>query len=301
MGLFFALLAALFASTSNFFMRRSIDAGGTTKGFVLIQMSIAGLVAVLLGPVQSNSYAINGSVVGLGVLAGVFLVTMLYILGKALLAGPPGLTFSILTAAAVVPAIVMASLFGAAFGFLYTAWHGIGSLLVLAGLFWAGQSTAGGLQDLKRWTVLVISMFSLHVLLLVLFQYRAVLINTGNLEAQSSWFMPVYYFAAAAIQLGIFFRTEARALRPREWLYGCIGGAANSLCTFFLLRSTEVAKGLENAVIFPAFSIGIILLSNLWGQKVYQEKVNWRAAQVCACGLIVGTVDWSALMAAVGF
>jgi len=300
MGLLFALLAAMFASGSNFFMRRSIDAGGTTKGFVLIQMTIAAVVAVLLGPIQTGNYAVNSSVVALGSLAGVFLVVMLFVLGKALISGPPGLTFSILTAAAVVPAIVMATLFGAANGFLYTTWHGIGSLLVLAGLFWAGRTTEG-LQNRGRWVTLVVAMFSLHVLLLVLFQYRALLINTGVQEAQSSWFMPIYYAVAAVIQWFVFRRTEARSLQPKEYLYGAIGGAANSLCTFFLLQATETATGLQNAVIFPAFSIGIILLSNWWSQRVYQEKVNWRAAQVCAAGLVVGTVDWAALAAVIGF
>jgi len=54
-------------------------------------------------------------------------------------------------------------------------------------------------------------------------------------------------------------------------------------------------------VIFPIYSVVGIILTNFWGQKLYQEQVNWRACQLCAFGLIVGTVDWKAVAAAIGF
>ena len=300
MGLLSASLAALFIALSNLFMRRSIDAGGTTKGFLVIQMFIAFLVALLLGPVKAHSYAWNGPIIILGLCSGLVLALMLLVLGKALERGPPGFTFSILSAATVMPAIVMAILFGAAFGFYYTIWHGIGSLLVLAGLFWAGKGLEG-MQDKKRWAFFAILMFSLHLLLLVIYQWRAVLLNfpepyfTAD-QIRSQWFMPMLYLSAAIIQLGVYLSSERRTLLSKEWLYGCGAGICNSLCTFFLIQATELATGFQNAVIFPLFSIGTIVFSNLWSQKLYQEKVNWRACQVCMLGILIGTVDWKSLL-----
>lgn len=307
MGLISVIFAALFAASSNLFMRRSIDAGGTTRSFLAIQMAVAFLVAIFIGPVKENSYAFNGPIIGLGLLSGLVLASMLYLLGKALEKGPPGFTFSILSAATVMPAIAMATLFGAAYGFFYTAWHGLGSLLVLIGLFWAGKGVSG-LQNRTSWLLFSAGMFSLHVLLLVIFQWRALLLNIPHPEelvsfftaeqVRSQWFMPMLYLSGACVQLTIYLKKERwRVPSPREWVNGVGGGVANSLCTFFLIQGTEIATGFEMAVIFPLYSIGTIVFSNLWGQRLYQEKVNWRACQVCAMGLFIGTVDWKALAA----
>jgi hypothetical protein len=305
MGLLSALLAALFIAGSNLFMRRGIDAGGTAKVFLAIQMSAAFAIAFLMGPVKTGSYAINLPIVILGLLTGMFLAVMLYVLGRALEKGPPGLTFSVLSSSSVMPGIVMAALFGASFGFHYTVWHAFGSLLVLAGLFWGGKGLQG-MQDLKAWVVLVSLLFALHVAILAIYQWRAMVLNYPSSlisaeDARSQWFMPMLYLGAAAVELLIFFSSRPRKPFFKEWLYGFAAGSFNCLCTFFLIEATELAKGLENAVIFPLFSIGTILFSNLWGQHLYQEKVNWRACQVCLFGIILGTVDWKIFASAIGF
>src|SRR5689334_1765524 len=109
------------------------------------------------------------------------------------------------------------------------------------------------------------------------------------------------YVGAVVIQLAIFLKTEARWPKNKEWLYGFAGGIANGLCTFFLLYGTNVATGLENAIIFPVYSIGTIVFSNLWSQRLYGESVNWRACQVCALGILLGSVDWKIALAALGW
>src|SRR5690348_9884536 len=120
MATFLMLLASMFVSLSNLCMRRSLDAGGSAKGFLVFQMSMALFVAILLNPVRTGHYEFHLSVASLGVLAGLFLAGMFFSLGKALEKGPPGLTFSILNAATVIPAIFMAAIFGAAMGYPYT-------------------------------------------------------------------------------------------------------------------------------------------------------------------------------------
>lgn len=310
MALFLIFLSGVFVSLSNLCMRKSIDEGGTTKGFLVFQMAMAFLVAVLLNPVKTKDYAFNGPVALLGVTAGLILAAMLFSLGRALEKGPPGLTFSILNGSTVMPAIVMTTIFGSALGFPYTAWHAIGSLLVVFGLFWSGKGLQG-MTDQKKWVTFCFAMFSLHVLLLVLLQTRALLLNLPHPEElvsfftaeqiKSQWFMPFMFLASGIVQLTLFLSYEKRLPRSREMFYGLFGGAANGLCTYFMIQATEAATPLENAIIFPVFSIVGIILSNLWGQKLYQEQVNWKACQLCAFGLIVGTVDWKGLAAIIGF
>ncbi len=310
MAILLVFIAASFVALSNFFMRKSVDSGGTTKGFLVFQMAVAFFIAILINPVRTGNYSINFPIASLGIAAGLIFALMIYSLGRAVEKGPPGITFSILNAATVMPGLFMALLFGAAHGFVYTGWHGIGSILVLAGLFWAGKGL-DGMQEKKSWILFSGAMFSFHILLLCLFQWRALLLNLPHPEElasffdaekiKSEWFMPFMYLVSAIVQLGIYLRFEKRRPKSKEIIYGVCGGVANSLCTFFLIWSTEAASPIENAVIFPVFSVAGIVLSNIWGQKLYQEQVNWKACQVCAFGLIVGTVDWKAVAAAIGF
>ena len=305
MAIFFVLLSGALVALSNLIMRKSIDKGGTTKGYLVFMMLTAFASAVLLEPVRSGNYAWNGSVALLGASAGLILAFMLFFLGKALEKGPPGFTFSLLSASTVMPAIVMAMLFGASFGFPYTPWHGIGSLLVVAGIFWAGKGTAG-MQERNKWILFCITMFVLHIALLGLFQWRSMLLNLPHPEEvtalfdadqiKSVWFLPIMFLTSGLVQLYIFVSTEKRKPQNQEVLYGILGGAVNGTGTFFLICATGAATPLENAIIFPMYSVAIIILSNVWGQKLYQERVNWKACQVCALGLIIGTVDWKGLV-----
>ena len=309
MGIIFVLVASCFTSLSNFCLRRSIDSGGTSKAFLMIQLVFATIVALLIGPVRTGEYTINGPIAFLGLGAGLVLGLMFLTLGRALEKGPPGLTIAALNASTVMPAVAMAMLFGAAFGYIYTPWHAIGSILVLIGLFWAGKGL-DGLNDRRLWVIFATTMFLCHVTFLIIMQWRALILNWPHPEQISSlfsaremasqWFMPFIYLASALLMTVVYLTSERRMPKAAECYYGVFGGAANSLSTFFLIWATEVANSLENAVIFPVFSVGVIVICNLWGQKLYQEKVNWKACQVCAFGLLIGTVDWKAFLAAFG-
>lgn len=309
MAILFVLIAGSFVALSNYCMRRSVDRGGTSKAFLCVQMAVACFLSVLLNPVRTGQYSLNTPILGLGMVAGLILACMLYALGKAVEQGPPGLTFSIINAATVMPGIVMALFFGAAFGYIYTIWHGLGSLLVVLGLFWAGSGLSG-VRNKRDWALFCFAMFCLHVLLLTLFQWRALVLNLPHPEEfvsfftaeqiRSQWFTPAMYLAAAGVQIAIFIQAERRWPLLPEVGYGVLGGIANGLCTFFLVYSTEIATCLENAIIFPIFSVVSIVLTNLWGQILYEEKVNWKACQICVAGLILGTVDWKAFAQSCG-
>jgi hypothetical protein len=310
MGILLALIAGMFMPLTNLTVRKGVDIGGNAKGYFLFQMMTSFLFALLLGPIRMGEYSIPSSSALLGALAGLILLSMLFSLGKAVEKGPPGFTFAILNSATVMPGLLMALAFGSALGFVYNGWHAMGSVLVLLGLFWAGRGLEG-MKEVKKWIFFSSAMFAFHVLLLALYQWRAMVMNLLHPEElisfftqetiKSEWFTPFMFLTAGVLQGWIYFRSKPALPKRGEVLYGMAGGVSNLLCTFFLIWATEMASPLQNAVIFPIFSVTGIILTNLWGEKLYQEQVNWRACQLCAFGLIVGTVDWKAVAAAIGF
>ncbi|MBU6382704.1 MAG: hypothetical protein KGQ49_02300 [Verrucomicrobia bacterium] len=310
MGIFYALIAGMFMPLTNLTTRKSLDVGGNTKGYFVFQMFSTLICAYLFGPVRTGDYSITAPAAILGSIAGLLLFSMLFSLGKALEKGPPGFTFAILNSATVIPGIVMAILFGAALGYTFKSAHAIGCAFVLIGIFWAGKGLQG-MKEVNRWVLFCAAMFLFHVLILTLYQWRGLLLNpmrSADLFASISYeqiksecFLPFMFLTSGILQTIVFLRSERRLPQKGEMLYGVTGGVFNFLVTFFLLKATLSASPLENAVIYPIFSVVALILTNAWGQKLYQEQVNWRACQVCASGLLIGTVDWQTVAAAIGW
>ena len=304
MGIQLILVASLFVALSNYCMRRSIDAGGSSKGFLMIQLFLVFLVAILLNPVRSGDYHWSNSMAGLGIAGGVVLALMMASLGRSLELGPPGLTFAALNASTVMPIILMVLFFGASFGYSYTLWNGIGSVLVILGLFWAGWKTSQNGQK-ANWVTFVTTAFFFHVLFLVFLSWRALFINYPGEnglflsfdmdDAKSQWFMPMVFFVAFLFQLTVYLIAEKRTPKKGEFFYGVLGGISNGVGTFFMIRATEVSTSVEHAIIYPLFAVAIIVFCNIWGQWLYKERVNWKANTLCILGILVGSIDWSAL------
>lgn len=303
-GIVFILIAGVFVAASNLCMRKSIDAGGSVKAFLVIQTFLIFAIAILLNPIRTHHYYWSPSMAVFGIAGGIVLAWMLIALGRALETGPPGLTFAALNSSTVMPSVLMVLVFGSSFNYFYTAWNGLGSVLVVFGLFWAGWETRGGLRK-EKWLTFVTTAFFLHVLFLIFLSWRALFINfpdaTGlflsfDLEdAKSQWFMPMIFLTSFFIQLLRYFLSEKRAPHKKEVLYGCLGGVANGVGTFFMIRATEISQAVEHAMIYPIFAITIIILCNIWGQLLYKEKVNWLTNGLCVLGVMVGTLDWKVL------
>jgi len=305
MGIQLMVLAALFVSVQNLFFRRSIDGGGSSKAYLMVQLFLTFLVAIFLNPIRSGHYEFNLPLAFFGFCGGVILAAFMAMMGKALESGPPGLTFAVINASSVMPILLMVTLFGAGFGFAYTPWNGIGSLLVVAGLFWAASGAIQGKKSIV-WAFYVFAAFSLHSLFLAFMQWRTLFLNhpgkralflsLTEKEAASEWFMPMIFLAASLVQGYVYFTTEKRKPLNSEILYGVLGGIANGIGTFFMIWSTEISNSLEQAMIFPVFSVSVIILCNLWGQRLYKERVNWVANAFCILGLVVGTINWRQLV-----
>lgn len=304
MGLQLMLLAALFVAGSNLFFRKSLDNGGSSRAFLMVQLFLTFVIAVLLNPVRTGDYAWNFPLAFFGFCGGILLAAFMAMMGKALELGPPGLTFAVINASSVMPILLMVGLFGTAFGFSYSLWNGAGSILVVAGLFWAAREAIKGKKSFM-WAIYALMAFALHTLFLAFMQWRALFLNYpgkralflsfDRSEVTSTWFMPMIFLAAAMVQTYLFFTTERRKPSRAEVRYGVVAGIANGIGTYFMIWSTEVATALEQAMIFPLFSVAVIIFCNFWGRKLYQEQVNWAANALCVLGLILGTVNWQAI------
>lgn len=305
MGIQLMIISSLFVAISNFCMRRSIDSGGSNRGYLMIMLSVIAIIAIFLNPVRATDFTWSHSMAVFAIIAGVILSIMLTSLGKTLETGPPGLTFAVLNASTVLPIVAMVLLFGGKFGYFYTVWNALGSFLMVIGLFWAG-CTAIRSFHFQKWLFFMTVTFILHIVFLLFFQWRALCINFPgekgifspfeSNEACNQWFMPIMYATAAILQTLFYFKTRVKALKPLELRYGICGGITNGTGTFFMILSTEVATSLEHATIFPVFAISVIIFCNLWGKWFYREKVNWAANGLCLLGILIGSLDWKVIL-----
>jgi drug/metabolite transporter (DMT)-like permease len=304
MGIQLMILAGVCVAAANLCFRKSVDKGGTTKAYLLIQLFLTFFVAILLGPVRTEAYGFNGNIACIGIIGGLILGLMLMALGKAFESGPPGLTVATLSSSTVVPILFMVLLFGERFGFIYTFPNGIGSLCVVAGLVWAGWQRSTNRQWTK-WMLYALAAFALHALFLIFMQWRALFLNFPGEQTfpiaftseqmASQWFMPMIFLAAFSMQAIIYLSTMKRLPTKHEALYGFLGGIAQGVGTYLLIKGTEVATSSEQAMIFPIYTVTILLLCNIWGRLLYNEKVNWLASLLCIIGILIGTTDWSHL------
>jgi hypothetical protein len=104
------------------------------------------------------------------------------------------------------------------------------------------------------------------------------------------WFMPALFFFAWVYQAIHFCCAEKRLPRAPEIVGGSLGGIANGISTFFLLQATIVASQTEKIMLFPMFTVVIIVLCNLYGKLFYKETIPWKANALAALGIFIGTI-----------
>lgn len=297
------LLAAGAGAFFHFAFRKSLDGGGRSSIFQLIQCFFAFLIVTLINVKASNFSQFDFTTINLGFFEGLLYIGMMLALGTAFKKGPPGLTVATLNSASVIPAILMALFFGISFGHGYTLYNGLGSFLVVLGLFLAAKSNSGNMGNLKIWAICAALGFAAHSIYLSIFQWRALLLrfetplphfNLSVSPEGAHWFQS-FIFLSAFLILGLSYLFKDRSpIQKRELFWGMMGGLGNGLCTFSLVFASEIATKGEKAMIFPISGVLSILLCSIWGKMLYKEKVDWRALGICLSGLVVGTIDWTA-------
>lgn len=300
MGILLAFIAGVFGAAFSYSMRKSIDKGGSTLVFTVVQLLVCGVFAVIIGPIRTGNFSVNVPILKGAAVVGLALGALMWVIGKGLNRGPAGLIFAMVNSACVVPALVLTLLFGSDFGYVYTFWHGLGALLVIIGLTWAGLyvSRNGEMKDLT-WIPFGILAFVLQAVYFLGLQWRALhlqdghpasdfLLGISSQEATTEWFLPVLCFVAAFSQLIVLLSSKPLLIPNKaEVICGVWGGVVNSLSLYFLMLSTVFASAVERSIIFPVAAVTVIILCNAWGQALYKETINWVANGVTVMGVLV--------------
>lgn len=308
MGIILMILSGLCGALSNLMFRRGIDVGGSGRIYLLVQLTGSALVLFFLYPVRQGAFDWSHPIALLGLLGGIILGLFMIFLGKALEKGPPGLTIAMLNASSVLPILLLLFLFGSDFGFHYTFFNGLGSFLVVVGLFWA-SAKASGFEDRKKWLVFILAACLIHALYLAFLQWRSLFVLfpehpslglfVAKEEVECGWFMPLVFASAALVQVILFFTNRTKVVARKsgglataraEIFYGLIGAVTNAGCGFLTLWATEVATSLEKPMIFPVFSVTLLVACNLWGKWLYKEQIQWKGNFLAVAGLVVGTI-----------
>lgn len=290
MALLFSFSAAGFAAFSNWIFRKASvqnREGTRIQEYLIFFYFLSFLTALTLSPSlwKTPFHPLMGS---LGAAVGLLNVFLMRLTSKALTLGPSGLTFAFQNASAIFPGLLLFLIFGPSFGFSCTFLHLIGMTLALCGLF-LGQKGAVAMN----WLKIALACFSIQVIALTLIQGRCILFDCKNLpflsagETDDVWFMPCQFGAAFCLQALLLF-LEGGGFHQKMIGYGSLGGIANGAATALLLLATKKALPLEKALLFPSFSVAVLLLCNLWANRLYQEKFNWKTNLFCASGIFLG-------------
>ena len=179
--------------------------------------------------------------------------------------------------------------------------------MILSGLYLStrshGKSGENAVSNptFKKWLLCVIAVMVLQGLVLTIFQWRVLLFHCtpehshwllpwACLEQDDIWFIPAFFLVPTLLQLFLFWKTEKRKFSKAETAYGISSGIFNCFCTVLLLFSTKVEGSLKKEMLFPLFTVSVILICNLWGWKLYHEKVNWLGVSLCVLGVLVGLI-----------
>jgi hypothetical protein len=302
MFLLYLALASITTAISNLFIRKSTDARKEFGGDPFLPQRLLSSVAViaLFSFVGTGKFSFDVKMTLLGIVSGIFLGTLMWATGRSVNRGPSGLSFSIINAACVVPPIIMVSLFGIAYGFDYTIRNAFGAVLVVFGLLWMGYGQDTSFKNqYKKWLFWVLLSFTIHVLHLTFFQWRALLMNECYPSSpllpfvcdpeKGDGFMISMFLVAALIQKLVSKASFTFTFSDRPlWKFGVVGGLFNGIGGYFMIKATETAATpIDKATLFPLFCIGVIFLCNLWGNLLFKEKIKWIASGVCFAGIFI--------------
>lgn len=297
--------SALITALANLLIRRGLDVAPKASGdpFISQRFFTAALMVLFVILWQHGSIPIDPNMLLVGIAGGLALGALQFTIGRCLFYGPPALSFIFVSAACVIPPIIMFFIFGEDFGHGYTLYNLLGSILVLAGLYWMAQSQGFATKDtFKKWCFWAFIAFLCGVLHQLVLQWRALLLKPElppsalipfHVGAAESDFYMVTALCTAALCQMLFQKpaatTAATTDRKQTLICGIGGGLLNGLSTYLMILGTEWAKtDLEKAMIFPIFTVLLITTCNIWAKMLYKEKVNWPANAVCMTGILVG-------------
>lgn len=297
---FLILSAALCTSTANLCIRKNLDHGGTSDACLVAFFAMSFVASCIINPIFASEIPFSFTMLLLGMVGGTLIASIMMLTSKALDTGPAGATFAFQNSASVVPSLTLAVLFGSEYGFIMTPGLIIGLACVVMGLFWTAARHKTAECVSKQWYVYAVLLFLFQTLLLLLFHWRCLLMQPSLpshllipfscAPDEEIWFMPGMFLAAMLLQSIYFFTSHQRLLKRSEIFWGAFGGALNGTSTYLLLLASMIATSSVKGVAFPLFAATVILLCNIWGRRLYGERISWLANALCIAGILIATL-----------
>lgn len=282
-----SFLAACSAALTNLCLRKSSDSKGSVYRFLFYFYLVSLLfTAVFYSDTLIHFWHPNALAIGCGV--GLLHLILMLITSQALQRGPSGLTFIFQNASCVFPHPILVLLFGIAMGFEITGIQIVGMGLVLLGLA-AGAFINKEQSTLisKGWIQFAFALFFVQLLIYTLLEGRCLFYKCG--EKAEAWFMIGFFGTALLAESYLFFTCKGRS-QKYEVVYGILGGLTSGITLYLLLLATIIALPLEAGLIFPIFAVLTLILSNLWGWLLYQERLNYPAILLCSAGILIAHI-----------
>lgn len=295
-SLVISFIASICAASSSFFFRKNCSKSLNPSGY-LVFFYFCCLALSLTVVSEMNAPDIDFIFLAIGSLVGLLNSSLMILTSKALKTGPAGLTYSFQNASAIFPGIILFMFLGNSFGFSFTFLQFFGLLFVILGLFSGARKEF--LHSAKTtWLFYALACFAVQILALTLIQARCLLFECEKLgtlfsnlsfsEKSDVWFMPGQFGASFMMQLFFFLRSENK-VKTHEMLLGFCGGLANFSSTLLLLLATKLALPFEKGILFPCFAVSTMVLCNLWANKIYSEKFNFKTNTLCSIGIFMAS------------
>jgi hypothetical protein len=158
------------------------------------------------------------------------------------------------------------------------------------GLFWATKKEFKGNLN-RQWLFFILMASLFQLTFLVLNQLHLPVMKSLGLKAEENlMFIPIVYGTVAVTYLIFYLFTDRSSSIKKEIKWGVLGGSLNGICTLFFIKSIHVANPFENTLIFPIFTVSLIVFCNIWGRLIYNERVNWAANGLCLTGICISAV-----------
>jgi drug/metabolite transporter (DMT)-like permease len=288
----FAIAAAGCASLSNLFFRKCSSTHAGTYRFLFIYFLVSFAGSFLIRP-DLLAGAWNPMIFSVGCCAGILNVLMMIITSRALQHTSAGITFTFQNASSVFPNPLLFLFFGSSFEFIVTGHQIAGMFLILIGLFLGISQNTKDLTKSNKWIKYVLGAFLVQIIILSIMQGRSIVFPEGEVDDSDVWFMIGFFGMALLFQSMVYLNHKREQKGPQaenkmsEIVYGTLSGIANVSSTYLLLQATRWANPLESGLIFPLFAVSVIILCNLWGYWLYQERPKYSTIALCSSGIVV--------------
>ncbi len=282
----FLILAAFSSAVLTLVLKLFRNPEGNRFGILLGNYLTCALIAFLQMLEKGGVFAVSASTLVMSLIGGVLFVAGLVMIQTSVDRNGATLTAAFSKLGLIIPLLISFLFFGEVPSLLKLLGLGltIGAILLInLGSGDKAQAAAGSEEGRISLTVLLLTLLANGSAE----SMAKVFSHLGDPREDTRYFF--FLFLTAAILTFLLSAAEkrksGRRLRIRELAAGILAGIPNYFCSYFLLKAL---LELPATLVYPAFSVGSILLVTAAGALFFREKLSRR--QLAGLGLILGAL-----------